>query len=59
MAVSKGTVCALLAQLDRVTGYEPVGRGFESLTAHQEKSIDFVGAFFNEIRLAVREIASL
>lgn len=26
---------ALLAQLDRVTGYEPVGRGFESLTARQ------------------------
>ena len=25
----------MLAQLDRVTGYEPVGRGFESLTAHQ------------------------
>ena len=25
---------ALLAQLDRVTGYEPVGRGFESLAAH-------------------------
>ena len=28
---------ALLAQLDRVTGYEPVGQGFESLTAHQQK----------------------
>ena len=26
---------ALLAQLDRVTGYEPVDRGFESLHAHQ------------------------
>ena len=26
---------ALLAQLDRVTGYEPVGQGFESLAAHQ------------------------
>ena len=25
---------ALLAQLDRVTGYEPVGQGFESLAAH-------------------------
>ena len=25
---------ALVAQLDRVTGYEPVGRGFESLRAH-------------------------
>ena len=27
---------ALLAQLDRVTGYEPVGQGFESLAAHQQ-----------------------
>ena len=27
---------AALAQLDRVTGYEPVGRGFESLPSHQE-----------------------
>ena len=26
---------ALVAQLDRVTGYEPVGRGFESLQARQ------------------------
>ena len=30
---------ALVAQLDRVTGYEPVGRGFESLLAHQSFSI--------------------
>ena len=28
---------ALVAQLDRVTGYEPVGRGFESLQARQAK----------------------
>ncbi len=34
----KLTENALLAQLDRVTGYEPVGRGFESLTAHQRGS---------------------
>ena len=27
---------APVAQLDRVTGYEPVGRGFESLQAHQK-----------------------
>ena len=26
---------AVLAQLDRVPGYEPVGRGFESLTPRQ------------------------
>ena len=29
---------ALVAQLDRVSGYEPEGRGFESLPARQEKS---------------------
>ncbi len=28
---------APLAQLDRVTGYEPVGQGFESLAACQKK----------------------
>ena len=26
-------LCASLAQLDRATGFEPVGRGFESLRA--------------------------
>lgn len=31
----------LVAQLDRVTGYEPVGRGFESLQAHQLISRSF------------------
>ena len=31
---------ALLAQLDRVTDYESVGQGFESLAAHQEKTTD-------------------
>lgn len=33
--------CALLAQLDRVTGYEPVGQGFESLQARQGIHKDF------------------
>ena len=28
---------ASLAQLDRVTGYEPVGQGFESLTTRQQR----------------------
>ena len=28
---------APVAQLDRVTGYEPVGRGFESLPAYQKR----------------------
>ena len=31
---------ALVAQLDRVTDYESVGRGFESLPSHQVKSHD-------------------
>ena len=30
---------ALLAQLDRVFGYEPKGQGFESLAARQEKAL--------------------
>ena len=30
---------APVAQLDRVTGYEPVGRGFESLLPYQAPSI--------------------
>ena len=30
--------CAPVAQLDRATGYEPVGRAFESLRAHHSKS---------------------
>ena len=29
---------ALIAQLDRVFGYEPKGRGFESLSAHQKQT---------------------
>ena len=32
---------APVAQLDRVTGYEPVGRGFESLLAHQVTCSDW------------------
>ena len=31
-------MCASLAQLDRVFGYEPKGRGFESLTTRQKKA---------------------
>ena len=33
---------AVLAQLDRVFGYEPKGRGFESLTPYQKKVVDFI-----------------
>ena len=32
---------APVAQLDRVTGYEPVGRGFESLPAYQKRGASF------------------
>ena len=35
------TAYALVAQLDRVTGYEPVGQGFESLPARQRKDEAF------------------
>lgn len=38
--------CALLAQLDRVTGYEPVGQGFESLAARQRKPCTECAWFF-------------
>ena len=37
---------ALVAQLDRVTDYESVGRGFESLPSHQEKPVHIVCWFF-------------
>ena len=36
---------ALLAQLDRVTGYEPVGQGFESLAAHHKNHVEFSAWF--------------
>ena len=37
---------ALVAQLDRVTGYEPVGQGFESLQTRQVKRSVITGRFF-------------
>ena len=37
---------ALVAQLDRVTGYEPVGRGFESLPSHQKDTSKDVSFLF-------------
>ena len=37
---------ALVAQLDRVTGYEPVGQGFESLQARHVKDVPFSGTSF-------------
>ena len=32
--------CAPVAQLDRAPGFEPVGRGFKSLRARQQKGSD-------------------
>ncbi len=42
------TEYALLAQLDRVFGYEPKGQGFESLAARQasNRCISTVWSFF-------------
>ena len=37
MVTYLGNVNALVAQLDRVFGYEPKGQGFESLPARQSK----------------------
>ena len=41
---------ALVAQLDRVTGYEPVGQGFESLPARHKKQYNFGYAVFYFVR---------
>ena len=40
------SVYAALAQLDRVFGYEPKGRGFESLTPCQKNSSDSFRVYF-------------
>ena len=37
MQVRKNVQRAALAQLDRVSGYEPEGQGFESLTPRHKK----------------------
>ena len=43
-------VNASVAQLDRVLGYEPNGRGFESLRVHhkERKRLSFAQSFFNK-----------
>ena len=41
---------AAVAQLDRVTGYEPVGRGFESLQPYQKERHDESRAFLFAFR---------
>ena len=35
-----------LAQLDRAFGYEPKGRGFESLKARQQETVTVMWLFF-------------
>ena len=47
----------LVAQPDRVFGYEPKGRGFESLLTRQKKTIAKAIVFFRYIRLTVSDIA--
>ena len=48
---------APVAQLDRVTGYEPVGRGFESLPAHSDAHAVMHGHFsFKRYETADRRI---
>ena len=42
-------LCASVAQLDRVIGYEPIGRGFESLRMCQKKRLVSTSRFFNEL----------
>ena len=47
-------VHAPVAQLDRVLGYEPNGREFESLRVHQKKLTQMRGHFFctQQIRIS-------
>ena len=40
VCVVRNPPCAPVAQLDRVPGYEPVGRGFESLQARHVAASD-------------------
>ncbi len=47
----------LVAQLDRVTGYEPVGQGFESLQARQLKHALSVLFCYNKTRKSFIEIS--
>lgn len=50
----------MLAQLDRVVGFEPIGRGFESLTPrHFFMSITFKKIYSNDIKNYFNELASL
>ena len=57
LAFRNAIAFAPVAQLDRVFGYEPKGRGFESLPACHEKShfcLPTKVTFFNDIRSLAR-----
>ena len=47
----RNAVYAPVAQLDRVTDYESVGRGFESLPAYQERKHLLVFPLFSYVSL--------
>ena len=49
---------ALVAQLDRVTDYESVGRGFESLPAYQKSRYPFGYLLFAFVAEGTRKIQS-
>ncbi len=53
--------CALVAQLDRVPGYEPGGRRFESSRARhiEEKGLPTVGLFFRPLNSPLTSKLSL
>ncbi len=53
----RGSDSAPVAQLDRVSGYEPEGRAFESLRArHSDMKL---GTFSKEVPIFIFETASL
>jgi hypothetical protein len=45
-------ISAVLAQLDRASGFEPEGRGFESLTPHHKPTSFRGGRFVFELALS-------
>ena len=54
--ILKSSRDVLVAQLDRVTGYEPVGRGFESLQARQTVSILLIPFFICPHKIKVQKL---
>ena len=54
--ISKFTRYAPIAPLDRVSGYEPEGRGFESLLACQFTLVTLLGILYTSVLKAVNKI---